>query len=249
MKLRKQNSRSERKTRIQFSSVPQVAPRHRGSDCQIRWSVSVGSLFIITVASVNSSSDSKTLQPWLPLLQWLPKILKNICEQTVQTENTIILCCMPRLVASHGARANPTPGEARRSATFVAQVFPLELPQMVRAIPPQDLSCGPARRPWRHCSHDRPYLALRARQAWPPSLAPPPVPLALPRRAVQLHAIGVLHRATGPTPDHSFAGASKHSNLLSRSGAFTPVSMSLTRLARRPGTAVGWTMPMSSVLL
>ena len=100
---------------------------------------------------------------------------------------------------------NPTPSEARGSATFVAQVFPLELPQVVRAIPPQDLSCDPARRPWRRCSHDRPHLALRARQAWPPSLAPPPVPLALPRRAVQLHAIGVLHRATGSTPDHSFA--------------------------------------------
>ena len=111
---------------------------------------------------------------------------------------------MPRLVASHGPRANPTPGEARGSATFVAQVFPLELPQVVRATPLQDLSCDPARRlqwvPWRRCSHDRPYLALRARQAWPPSLAPPPVPLALPRRAAQLQAIGVLHRATGPTP-------------------------------------------------
>ena len=72
-KLRGQNSRSQRKTRIQFSCIPQVAPRHRGNDCQIRWSVSEGSLFISTVASVSSSSDSKTL----PLLPWLPKILKK----------------------------------------------------------------------------------------------------------------------------------------------------------------------------
>ena len=100
MKLREQNSRSQRKTRIQFSCFPQVAPRYRGNDCQIRWSVSVGSLFIITVAS---SSDSKTLLllPSLPLLPW-----------TIGTENTNILDCMPRLVASHGSRANPTPGEA-----------------------------------------------------------------------------------------------------------------------------------------
>ena len=69
MKLRGQNSRSQRKTRSQFSCIPQVAPRHRGNDCQIRWSVSVGSLFISTVASVSSSSDSKALLllPWLPL--------------------------------------------------------------------------------------------------------------------------------------------------------------------------------------
>ena len=49
-----------------LQSVPQVAPTHRGNDCQTRWSVQVGSLFIITVASVSSSSDSKTLL----LLQW-----------------------------------------------------------------------------------------------------------------------------------------------------------------------------------
>ena len=109
MKLREQNSRSQQKTRIQFSFVPQVAPRHRGNDCQIRWRVSVGSLFIITAASVSSTSDSKTLLlPWQPLL-----LIKNICEQTIGTENTIILGCMPRLVVSHGPRANP---HTRRSA-------------------------------------------------------------------------------------------------------------------------------------
>ena len=108
MKLRGQNSRSQRKTRIQFSCIPQVAPRHCGNDCQIRWSVSVGSLFIITVASVSSSSDSKTLL----LLPWLPKIVKNICEQTIGTENTIILGCMPRLVVCHGR--GRTPHQAKR---------------------------------------------------------------------------------------------------------------------------------------
>ena len=34
---------------------------------------------------------------------------KNICEQTIGTENTIILGCMLRLVASREPRVNPTP--------------------------------------------------------------------------------------------------------------------------------------------
>ena len=51
MKLREQNPCSQRLTRIQFCCIPQVAPRHSGNDCQIRWSVSVSSLLIITMAS------------------------------------------------------------------------------------------------------------------------------------------------------------------------------------------------------
>ena len=62
MKLRGQNSRSQRKTRIQFSCIPQVAPRHRGNDCQIRWSVSEGSLFISTVASTLNGRINPTLK-------------------------------------------------------------------------------------------------------------------------------------------------------------------------------------------
>ena len=62
MKLREQNSRSQRKTRIQFSCIPQVAPRHRGNDCQIRWNLSVGSLFIITVASTLNGRINATSQ-------------------------------------------------------------------------------------------------------------------------------------------------------------------------------------------
>ena len=169
------SSRSQRLTRIQFSCIPQVAPRHRGNGCQTRWSVSAGSLLIITVASVSSSSGSKTLLlllPWLPLPPWLPKQMKTLVNKPIGTENTIILGCMPRLVVSRGPRENPTRSEARGSATLVV----LEVPQVYRAIPPPELSCDPVRRPWRRYSHDRPYLALRARQAWPPSLAPPPVP-------------------------------------------------------------------------
>ena len=58
-----------------------------------RYDGAVGPLFIITVASVSSSSDSKTLLllPWLPLPPWLPKVLKNICEQTI-TANHIHSC-------------------------------------------------------------------------------------------------------------------------------------------------------------
>ena len=235
------SSRSQRLTRIPFSCIPHVATKHRGNDCQIRWSVSVGSLFIITVASVSSCRDSTTLLllPWLPLPPWLPEKFynKKYCEQTIGTESTIILGCMPRLVVSHGPKANRTQGEARGSATFVAQVFhwifhrwfePFHL--RISHVILRDVRGGVALM----IVH---ILVLRARQGWPPSLA-------------QLHTVGVLHRATGPTPHQSFATAFQaNSNLLSRSSACTPVSMSLTRLARRSRTAVGWTLPMSSVLL
>ena len=108
MKLRGQNSRSQRKTRIQFSCIPQVAPRHRGNDCQIRWNVSEGSLFISTVASVSSSSDSKTLLlllPWLPLLQWLPKILKKTFvnkQLEPKTQSFLAACCGLSQVTGRG---------------------------------------------------------------------------------------------------------------------------------------------------
>ena len=200
MKLREQNSRSQRKTRIQFSCVPQVAPRHCGNDCQIRWSASVCSLFIITVASVSSSSDSKTL----PLLPWLPKILKNICEQTIGTEKH-----NHSWLHAAACRKSQTENEPHTRRIRCAGVS-TGVSTGGSSIPPQDLSCDPARRllwvPWRRCSRDRPYLALQAREAWRPSLAFPfLVPPEHSRRAAQLHANDVLHRATGPTPHHSFA--------------------------------------------
>ena len=43
-------------------SFTQVAPRHRGTDCQIRWSVSVGSLLIITMASTLNGRINPTSQ-------------------------------------------------------------------------------------------------------------------------------------------------------------------------------------------
>ena len=116
MKLRGQNSRSQRKTRIQFSCIPKVAPRYRGNDCQIRWSVSVGSLFISTVASVvSSSSDSKTLLllPWLPLLPWPPKILKKTFvnkQLEPKTQSFLAACCGLSQVTGRGR----TPHQAKR---------------------------------------------------------------------------------------------------------------------------------------
>ena len=62
MKLRGQNSRSQRKTKINFSCIPQIAPRHRGNDCQIRWSVSISSLLIITMASTLNGRINPTSQ-------------------------------------------------------------------------------------------------------------------------------------------------------------------------------------------
>ena len=241
MKLREQNSRSQRKTRIQFSCVPQVAPRHRGNDCQIRWSVSVCSLFIITVASVSSSSDSKTL----PLLPWLPKILKKtFVNKQLEPKNTIILGCMPRLVASHRPRTNPTPGE------FVAQVFPLEFPQVVRAfhlrishVILRDVFFGFRGGVALMIVHILLFrLGKHGDRLWHFLF------LFLPNILEELPSCMQMTCFIEQRAPHLII-ASQHSNLLSRSSACTLVSMSLTRLARRSGTAVGWTMPMSSVLL
>ena len=64
------------------------------------------SLFTITVASVSSSSDSKTLL----LLPWLPKILQNICEQTIGTQAFLAACRGLSQVTGRGR----TPHQAKR---------------------------------------------------------------------------------------------------------------------------------------
>ena len=101
---------------------------------------------------------------------------------------------------------------------------------MVRAIPAQDLSCDPARRPCRRCSHDRPYLAFRARQAMSTvSGASSCSSRTYSKELACTWACFIEQRA--PHLIHSLAGASKRIlNLLSRSSACTPVSTSLNKI-------------------
>ena len=218
----------KRKTRFQFSCIPQVAPRHRGNDCQIRWGVSVGSLFINTVASVSSSSDSKTLLllPCLPLLPWLPKIPKTFVNKQLEPHNHSwlhaaacrkswaegephtrrsarkcdIRCASVSTGASTGGSSHSTSG-----SHVILRDVRGDIALMIVHI----LLFG---------------LGKHGHRLWH-LLLPPPLPPAHSRRAAQLHAIDMLHRAMGLTPHHSFAGASKRTRIFCRA----PVRALLSR--------------------